>query len=173
MTKIGTKIAYLLTKCIDFFYDCLAQYIQRFCTRQLFRYAFCGVSNLVLDWFLYFIVYNFVIGHNLVYFSFLGHQFCITPHIATLCFVFPITLCTGFWLNKYITFVQSNLNSYRQLTRYISIVAINLLLNYFGLKLLVEVAHWYPTVSKIFITLITVLVSYIGQKYYTFAVKKK
>ena len=173
MTKIGTKIAYFITKCIDFIYDYVAKYIQRFCTRQLFRYAVCGVSNLVLDWFLYFIFYNFIIGHNLVYFTLLGHQFCITPHIATLCVVFPITLMTGFWLNKYITFVQSNLKSSHQLKRYISIVAINLLLNYFGLKLLVEVAHWYPTLSKIFVTLITVLVSYLGQKYYSFAMKKK
>ena len=38
-------------------------------SEQLFRYAACGGGNLVLDWVLYFLIYNFVIGHELVYIS--------------------------------------------------------------------------------------------------------
>ena len=97
----------------------------------------------------------------------------ITPHIATLCIVFPITLLTGFWLNKYVTFTRSNLHGARQFVRYISIVALNLAINYFGLKLCVETLGWYPTPSKMVITLLTVIVSYLGQKYYSFQVKKQ
>ena len=125
---------------------------------------------MVLDWLLYFLIYNFVIGHDLVYFqlSTFNFQLCLTPHIATLCIVFPITLLTGFWLNKYVTFTQSTLHGARQLVRYVLIVAVNLLINYVGLKLCVEVLGWYPTPSKIVITLITVLVSFFGQKYYSF-----
>jgi putative flippase GtrA len=142
-------------------------------SEQLFRYAACGGGNLVLDWVLYFLVYNFVIGHEIVnlQFTILNSQFtqAITPHIATLCIVFPITLLTGFWLQKNITFTQSDLHSARQLFRYILIVAVNLAINYFGLKLCVEILGWYPTPSKMFITLITVAVSYLGQKHFTFA----
>ena len=125
---------------------------------------------MVLDWLLYFLIYNFVIGHDLVYFqlSTINYQLCLTPHIATLCIVFPITLLTGFWLNKYVTFTQSTLHGARQLVRYVLIVAVNLLINYVGLKLCVEVLGWYPTPSKVVITLITVLVSFFGQKYYSF-----
>ena len=125
---------------------------------------------MVLDWLLYFLIYNFVIGHDLVYFqlSTFNFQLCLTPHIATLCIVFPITLLTGFWLNKYVTFTQSTLHGARQLVRYVLIVAVNLLINYVGLKLCVEVLGWYPTPSKVVITLITVLVSFFGQKYYSF-----
>ena len=125
---------------------------------------------MVLDWLLYFLIYNFVIGHDLVYFqlSTFNFQLCLTPHIATLGIVFPITLLTGFWLNKYVTFTQSTLHGARQLVRYVLIVAVNLLINYVGLKLCVEVLGWYPTPSKIVITLITVLVSFFGQKYYSF-----
>jgi hypothetical protein len=57
----------------------------------------------------------------------------------------------------------------RQLSRYILIVFINLAINYFGLKLCVEILGWYPTPSKMFITLITVAVSYLEQKHFTFA----
>ena len=143
-------------------------------SKQLFRYAACGGGNMVLDWVLYFLIYNFVIGHDLVNLQFTIHnlQFAqaITPHIATLCIVFPITLLTGFWLQKYVTFTASQLNGWRQLGRYIVIVAVNLAINYFGLKLCVEVFGWYPTPSKMVITIITVIISYLGQKYYTFRI---
>ena len=146
-------------------------------SRQLFRYAACGGGNLVLDWVLYFLIYNFVIGHEIVNVTFdIGHWTfaqAITPHIATLCIVFPITLITGFWLQKYVTFTASRLNGWRQLSRYILIVAINLAINYFGLKLCVETLGWYPTPSKMVITLVTVVISYLGQKYYSFRVKKE
>lgn len=162
------RLAQIITKIIDFFYPPF----RRIMSEQVFRYAACGGGNLVLDWVLYFLVYNFVIGHEIVnlQFTIYNSQFtqAITPHIATLCIVFPITLLTGFWLQKNVTFTQSDLHSVRQLFRYILIVAVNLAINYFGLKLCVETLGWYPTPSKMCITLVTVAVSYFGQKYYTF-----
>ena len=164
------KLATLITKIIDFFYRPFRNLIPE----QVFRYAACGGGNMVLDWILYFLIYNFAIGHDLVYiqFSTLNSQLCLTPHIATLCIVFPITLFTGFWLQKYVTFTTSTLHGARQFIRYITIVAVNLAVNYFGLKLCVEVWGWYPTPSKMAITLLTVVISYIGQKYYSFRVSK-
>lgn len=163
------KLAHFITKIIDFFY----QPFQKLLPEQLFRYAACGGGNMVLDWVLYFFIYNFVIGHNLVYLNFeilksSNLQICITPHIATLCIVFPITLLTGFWLNKYVTFTQSSLHGARQLIRYITIVALNLAINYFGLKLCVDIWDWYPTPSKMCITILTVFISFFGQKYFSF-----
>ena len=177
------RLAQIITKIIDFFYPPF----RRFMSEQLFRYAACGGGNLVLDWVLYFLIYNFVIGHELVYISLPFREgmgvgsLCLTPHIATLCIVFPITLLTGFWLQKFVTFQTPNKGeapnlqtkkqsqTTRQLSRYILIVFINLAINYFGLKLCVEILGWYPTPSKMFITLITVAVSYLGQKHFTFA----
>ena len=161
------KLAQIITKIIDFFYIPF----RKIMSEQLFRYAACGGGNLVLDWVLYFVIYNFVIGHENIAVSFLSFEQVMTPHIATLCIVFPITLLTGFWLQKFVTFTQSELNSWRQLGRYILIVAVNLGINYFGLKLCVESLGWYPTPSKMLITIITVAISYLGQKYFTFRVK--
>lgn len=168
------RIAQIITSIIDFFYPPFRTIF----SPQLFRYAACGGGNMVLDWILYFLIYNFVIGHENVIFSFshlpiFSFEQVITPHIATLCIVFPITLLTGFWLQKYVTFTASDLHGARQLGRYTLIVAVNLAINYFGLKLCVEMLGWYPTPSKMIITLITVAVSYLGQKYYTFRTKKK
>lgn len=157
-------LARFLIKIIDFFYQPFRHYVPE----QMFRYAVCGGGNMVLDWVLYFLMYNFVIGHDLIYISIWQYSLCLTPHIATLCIVFPTTLLTGFWLNKYITFVHSSLHSFRQLGRYIMVVCFNLLINYFGLKLCVDIWGWYPTPSKMLITCTTVVVSYIGQKYFSF-----
>lgn len=157
--------AQIITKIVDFFYQPFRRYIPQ----QLFRYAACGGGNMVLDWVLYFILYNFVVGHDLVYITLpFYYELCLTPHIMTLLIVFPITLFTGFWLNKYVTFTQSSLRGYKQLWRYILIVIVNLLVNYFGLKLLVEVCGIYPTPSKMIITIITVVISFFGQKYFSF-----
>lgn len=160
------KIAQIITKVIDFFYHPF----QKWLSPELFRYAACGGGNLVLDWVLYFLIYNFVIGHEIIHFQFsiINFPLAITPHIATLCIVFPITLLTGFWLNRNITFTQSTLRGWRQLSRYILIVAINLAINYVGLKLCVDIIGWYPTPSKMAITLVTIAISYFGQKYFSF-----
>ena len=155
---------YYITRLIDAFYPPF----RRFVPPDVFRYAACGGSNMVLDWVLYFLVYNFVIGHSLVYIPLPGGELCMTPHILALCIVFPITLLTGFWLNKYVTFTMSTLETGKQLRRYIYIVLLNLAINYFGLKLCVDMLGWYPTLSKIAITLVTVCVSFFGQKYFSF-----
>lgn len=152
--------ANFIIKIIDFFYTPF----QRFFPETIFRYGVCGAANMVLDWLLYFIVYNFILRHHNLSFGYI----VVSSHIASLAIVFPITLLTGFWLNKYVTFSHSVLSSSQQLFRYILIVAINLLINYFGLKICVEILLWYPTPSKMFITILTVLISFVGQKYFSF-----
>ena len=160
--------AQIITKIVDFFYRPFSKYIPQ----QLFRYAACGGGNMVLDWVLYFLIYNFVIGHEFVYISlpFASNlsPICLTPHILTFLIVFPITLLTGFWLNRNITFTQSSLRGYKQLCRYILIVALNLLVNYLGLKICVDILGFYPTPSKMLITIVTVAISFFGQKYFSF-----
>ena len=168
LCPLMNRLAQIVTKIIDFFYHPFEKWM----SRQLFHYAACGGGNLVLDWVLYFITYNFVVGHENVsiQYSVFSHPFTqvITPHIAALCIMFPITLLTGFWLQKNVTFTHSDVRKGLQIWRYIVIVLLNLALNYYGLKLCVDILGWYPTPSKIIITLVTVAVSYVGQKYYTF-----
>lgn len=181
------SIAKIITQIIDFFYEKCVEIVPTFSrifSRQLFRYAACGGGNMVLDWVLYFLVYNFVLKHEMLQFSFshlnallliltssfdtLLPALTLSSHIAALCIVFPITLFTGFWLNKYVTFTQSTLRGRSQLFRYIVIVCVNLVVNYIGLKFFVDLCGLYPTPSKMLVTVVTVCISYFGQKYYSF-----
>ncbi|MDO4191625.1 MAG: GtrA family protein, partial [Bacteroidales bacterium] len=125
-------------------------------------------ANVCLDWLLYFICYNFIYKKQVIH---LSNTIAFTPHIASLITVFPITFLTGFWLAKYVSFSNSNLRGRVQMFRYFTVVAFNFLFNYFGLKLLVEVIGIYPTPSKMIITVLATIISFLAQKYYSFRVK--
>lgn len=158
------KITKIITNYIDFLYQPFAKYLPH----QIFKYACCGGGNMFFEWILYFLLYNFIIGHNLIYINLFNNQLCITPHILTFCIVFPITFFTGFLLNKYVTFTTSKLKGWSQLIRYILVVLVNIMINYIGLKLFVDYLGWYPTPSKMMLTILTVIISFLGQKYFSF-----
>jgi len=71
---------------------------------------------------------------------------------------------------KYVVFSNSNVKGRVQLFRYFTIYISTLFLNYFLLKLFVEVAHIYPIVSQILSTVVIVIVSYVAQRHFTFEV---
>jgi putative flippase GtrA len=148
---------------IDFFYRPFAKLMPL----QTFRYLACGGGNTMLDIFLYFIMYNFVLHKQAVHLPFLT----ITPHIAALFMSLAITFPTGFFLSKYIVFSESNLRGRTQLFRYFMLVSACILLNYVFMKLFVGYFHIYPTISKIFTTFFVVCFSYLTQKKFTFKVK--
>lgn len=135
---------------------------------QTFRYAVCGGSNMLLDIFLFYISFNFILDKQIIHLGFIS----LKPYNAALCMSFCITFPMGFLLNKYIVFNTSYLRGHVQLFRYVLIVAINLFLNYALINFMVQYFHFYPTISKIFATVIIVTFSFLSQKHFTFRVKK-
>jgi len=131
---------------------------------ETFRYAITGGFNLLLDIFLYFVFYNFILKKQIVDLGFVA----ISPYIAAFLFVFPITFTTGFLLARYITFTGSPIRGRIQLFRYVLSVAGSILLNYVLLKFFVEYLHIWPTISKIITTVFVVTYSYLIQRYFTF-----
>jgi putative flippase GtrA len=91
-----------------------------------------------------------------------------SSHIASMLIVFPFTFISGFLLQKYVTFSSSKLKGRVQIIRYLSVVLANLLINYTGLKILVEFIGLFATPSKMIITVITTIFSYFSQKKYSF-----
>ena len=133
-------------------------------TLQFFRYGVSGVANMIFDWVLYFLVYHFVLHQQMLRIGFVP----ISSHIAALFITFPVTFLSGFLLQKYVTFTTSELRGRIQLFRYFLVLLANLLLNYLGLKILVEFVHIFPTPAKMIVTMFTTLFSYFSQKKYTF-----
>ena len=152
---------------------------------RTFRYAACGGMNMALDLVLYYVTFHYVLGksfiavgwpHIVTFFDgaaaaavgAIPAGIIISPHIAALGIVFPITFFNGFWLNRHVAFRQSPLPKGSQLVRYMLSVAGALLLNYVCMKLFVEALHIYPTPSKALTTLVSVVYSYLMQTHYTF-----
>ena len=140
---------------------------KRFLPLKTYRYAVCGGSNVVLDMCLYFLCYNFVLAKHNVDLQLV----VLSPHIASLFFVFPITFTTGFALNKYITFQDSNLPGKVQLVRYLLVGLSGFVISYFCMKLLVDGLQFYPTPSRFITIIIAVIYSYILQNKFSFKVK--
>lgn len=145
---------------IDFFY----QPFRRLMPIQTFRYAACGGGNTLIDIFLYFVFYNFVLKKQVVILP----AGAISPHIAAFLMSFAISFPTGYLLNRYIVFPGSILRGRVQLFRYFLLVVMCVFLNYIFIKLFVEHFHIFPTVSKMLTTVIVVSFSYLTQKNFTF-----
>jgi putative flippase GtrA len=150
----------LLVSFIDSFYFVF----KRFVPLKTYRYAICGGGNMLFDLVLYFSFFHFVLSKqdlNL-------HFIVISPHIASLFFVFPITFISGFLLNKFITFQDSNLSGKTQFIRYLLVAIGAIVLSYICMKILVDFLGFYPTFSRLLTMVISVVYSYLLQSRFSF-----
>ncbi|MBA3674964.1 MAG: GtrA family protein [Chitinophagaceae bacterium] len=136
---------------------------------RTFRYAVCGGSNMLLDIFIYYVSFNFILHKQILDLGFIAFK----PHIAALWIAFAVSFPIGFLLSKYIVFDSSQLKGGIQLFRYLLIVGVNLILNYVFLKVMVEYMNFYPTIARIFTICIIVTFSFLSQKHFTFKERKE
>ena len=150
----------LFTSFIDSFYFIF----KRFMPIKTYRYAICGGGNMLFDLVLYFIFFHFVLRKQEIDLFFI----VLSPHIASLFFVFPITFITGFLLNKFITFQDSNLSGKTQFIRYLLVAIGAIVLSYICMKILVDFMGFYPTLSRLLTMVISVIYSYLLQSRFSF-----
>lgn len=160
MRKIFEFFGRIITQVVDFFYPPFRKYV----SLQFFRYGVTGVANLLFDWFMYFFIYNFILHQQMLHLGIVT----LSSHIATFVIKFPITLTTGFLLQKYVTFTDSTNKGKDQIWRYYLVAFINLCLNYVGLKILVDLLHFYASIANVVISIILTFFSYVSQKKFTF-----
>jgi len=145
---------------IDFFYPLF----RKFMPLQTFRYAVCGGTNTLLGLFIYTVTYKYILHEQILHLGF----YAFKPHIAALFIAFCINFPLGFLLMKFVVFHDSTIKGRIQLFRYFVIFVSSLFINYWLLKLLVEVLHVYAVVAQVITTTIIVLFSYIMQRHYSF-----
>lgn len=158
------KIRSAILAVVDFFYPPF----RKFMPLQTFRYAACGGGNTLLNILIFFITHNFILHNKILYLGSLA----ISSHIASFLIAFCITFPIGFYLSMFVVFQGSYLRKRIQLVRYFSVALACIFLNYFLLKLFVDLWGWYPTPSLIVTTIIVVTFSYLSQKYFSFKKEK-
>lgn len=150
-----------ITKAIDL---CYIKPLRKIFSPQVFRYLACGATTALLDAVWYYIIYHHIVCEKFINLSFVT----ISPHIAALGIVFPITFFTGFWLNRNVAFRATKTPSRPQLVKYALTVVGSILLNYVCMKLFVESWHIWATPSKMLTTVICAVYSFLAGRYFTF-----
>lgn len=165
MRKLLIKIGEWIRGLIDFVYPPF----RHFMSPLVFRYAACGGANMLFDWVLYFVIFNYVLYQQPLDLGFV----LVRSDIAAFTLKFPITLFTGFLLQKYVTFSLANASRGGvQLLRYFLVVMINLGINYLGFYFFVDILNFYPSITNATISVITSVLSYFAQKKFTFKTKE-
>lgn len=137
---------------------------KRLVSRDIFAYGLCGGANMALDTLWYFVIYHYIVAERFIDLGVV----VVSPHIASLILVFPITFFTGFWLNRNIAFRATEYKTRCQLIRYALSVLGSIALNYLCMKLFVEHLYIWPTPSKMLTTAVSVVYSFLAAKYFTF-----
>ena len=150
---------------IEFFHLPLFQFIPA----ETFRYLFCGVSTLVVDWVVDFFFLYFVFTNG----NFQIFNYSVTPINAAKAVAVVAGFVWGFALNKYVVFTSSPLRGRQQLFRYTIIVATCVLLNFLVINFLLKYFIKSPTIANIATSIFVAAYSYIVQRSFTFKVTKK
>ena len=151
----------LLIRLVDWLY---ITPFKRLVSRDIFAYGLCGGANMALDTLWYFVIYHYIVAERFIDLGVV----VVSPHIASLIVVFPITFFTGFWLNRNVAFRATEYKTRGQLIRYALSVLGSIALNYLCMKLFVEHLYIWPTPSKVLTTAVSVVYSFLAAKYFTF-----
>jgi putative flippase GtrA len=160
--QLLSKARHIIVGLIDFFHRPFARVIPT----QTFRYLACGGSNTVLNWVVYSVSFNIVLARQS--FHLINNIFITAPvgaQIISFCISFPI----GFILSRYIVFPESNIRGRKQLFRYGLTTATFILLTYVLIKVFaIMLPMVRADISYIFIMVITAVLSYLSQRFFTF-----
>lgn len=150
-----------IVRAIEFFY---VKPLRGILPPEAFRYLACGALNALLDAVWYFLIYHYIVCETYIDLRFI----VVSPHIASLMVVFPITFFTGFWLNRNVAFRVTSVRTLPQMLRYGLTVVGSILLNYACMKLFVEQFDIWATPSKMLTTVFCATYSYLVGRYFTF-----
>ncbi len=144
--------------------------IDRLISRETLRYIACGVLNyIVFNALLYHTIYHYILNEEALEIV----RVVISPHVATLIIVFPITFLVGFWLNRYVAFRATQRTKRSQMLRYVGSIVGSMLISYVLLKVLVEYYFVWPTPANVITSTITSIYSYLMARFFTFIKSKK
>ena len=154
----------VILRLIDLFYPPF----RKIMPLQTFRYAACGGSNAIFSNIIFLLSHKYIFKEAQFDIGF----YALKSYSAALFLSFCASFTLGFILNKYIVFTTSNLRGHIQLFRYFLSLLVNLVTNYFLLKIFVEYFKTDAVLAQAIATILVIGISYLTQNYFTFKVKK-
>ncbi|MFN5374003.1 MAG: GtrA family protein [Flavobacteriia bacterium] len=154
----------LIRRFLDLFHPLFA----RFFDKQTFYYAACGGANLVSSWLFFFLFYQYLFEKRIFNFDINGEIYVVSAYTLSSMLCFVIAFLLGFLMNKFVVFTDSQLIGRVQLFRYEVISWLSWLCSYLILKTLIEGLQFYPSIANVVASVITVFISYLLQRKYSF-----
>lgn len=160
MRQVHYTVRTFILRFIDLFYPLF----RSFMPLQFFRYAACGGGNTLLNIFIYYLTYHYVLHESVLDLKF----YALEPHSAAVLLAFCCTFPIGFYLSMFVVFQGSYLKRRVQLWRYFVVTMICLALNWLLVKFFVETLGFYATPAYMLTVVFVVLFSYVAQRFFTF-----
>jgi putative flippase GtrA len=134
---------------------------------KVFRYFISAGIATWVDITVYFLAFNYI--YQKMDIDFFG-MITITAPTASLILSYTMGLITNFTITKFMVFKESELETYKQLFRYILVAMVVLVLNYFLMNFLIGTLHWYPTIARAVSAVSVGLLSFVVHKTFSFKV---
>jgi putative flippase GtrA len=154
----------LIRRFLDLFHPLFA----RFFDKQTYYYAACGGANLVSSWLFFFLFYQYLFEKRIFNFDINGEIYVVSAYTLSSILCFVIAFLLGFLMNKFVVFTDSQLIGRVQLFRYAVSSWLSWLCSYLILKTLIEGLQFYPSIANVVASVITVFISYLLQRKYSF-----
>jgi putative flippase GtrA len=141
--------------------------IKNLLASKVFRYFLSAGIATWVDILVYFIAFNYIYQKEDVN---LFGSFVISAPTAALALSYTAGLLTNFFITKYIVFKESDLETHKQLFRYVLVAIVVLFLNYILMRLLIRQWEWYPTIARAFSAITVGMFSFAVHKSFSFKV---
>ncbi len=143
--------------------------VKKLLSSKVFRYFISAGIATWVDVLVYFLAYNYIYQKQDVN---LFDALVISAPTAALALSYTAGLLTNFFITKYIVFKESDLETHKQLFRYVLVAIGVLFLNYVMMRLLIRNFNWYPTIARAVSALSVGMFSFVVHKSFSFKVGK-
>ena len=136
---------------------------------KIFRYLISAGLATWVDVVVYFVSFNYLYKkEDIDIFGF----YTVSAPTASLILSYTIGLLTNFTLTKFLVFKESELETHKQLFRYVMVAILVLCLNYFLMSFLIRQLEWYPTLARAVSAVTIGVLSFVVHKTFSFRVSK-
>lgn len=144
-------------------------WLRRIFKSKIFRYFLSAGLATWVDVMVYFLAYNYV--YRKMDFDLFGLILISAPS-ASLMLSYTAGLITNFTVTKFLVFHESDLETHKQLFRYVLVAIGVLCMNYVLMSFLIRQLEWYPTISRAVSAITIGVISFTVHRSFSFRVKK-
>jgi putative flippase GtrA len=119
--------------------------IPKLLASRIFRYFISAGLATWVDIVVYFLAFNHLYEKTDIV---LAEGIVVASTTASLIMSYTAGLITNFTLTKMIVFKESDLQTHKQLFRYVLVAMLVLALNWVLMRFLIRSLDWYPTIAR-------------------------